>query len=185
MPGEPVFEEVRVAGLLFFLRERQLFFTERRRPGEPVAVARDPPPSGPCDSRLSDSMLSTMGHRKVLVVEDDHLIREAIAEALDQEGFVVVEAANGREALDKLHQGRTSLVLLDLMMPVMDGVAFARALRAQYTEDEIPIVVISADGNPQRAAAVGARGFLAKPFDIDALLDEVASVTAFVPGIPP
>jgi two-component system chemotaxis response regulator CheY len=63
------------------------------------------------------------------------------------------------------------------MMPVMDGVAFSQALRKRPAGAEVPIVVISADGNPQRATAVGAVGYLAKPFDIDALLAQVAGIT--------
>ena len=125
------------------------------------------------------------GRPLVLVVDDDPDILDAVCDILEGEHYRVSRARHGQEALERVAEERPAIVLLDLMMPVMDGVAFARALRAQYTEDEIPIVVISADGNPQRAAAVGARGFLAKPFDIDALLDEVASVTAFLPGIPP
>jgi CheY-like chemotaxis protein len=80
------------------------------------------------------------------------------------------------EALDRVNARRPDLILLDLMMPVMDGLAFAHALRERRLEPEIPIVVISADGNPQKAASVGARGFLAKPFDIDALLAHVATL---------
>ena len=125
------------------------------------------------------------GRPLVLVVDDDPDILDAVCDILEGEHYRVSRARHGQEALERVAEERPAIVLLDLMMPVMDGVAFARALRARYTEDEIPIVVISADGNPQRAAAVGARGFLAKPFDIDALLDEVASVTAFLPGIPP
>lgn len=125
------------------------------------------------------------GRPLVLVVDDDPDILDAVCDILEGEHYRVTRARHGQEALERVAEERPAIVLLDLMMPVMDGVAFARALRAQYTEDEIPIVVISADGNPQRAAAVGARGFLAKPFDIDALLDEVASVTAFAHGIPP
>jgi CheY-like chemotaxis protein len=63
-------------------------------------------------------------------------------------------------------------------MPVMDGLTFARELRRRRVEPEIPVVVVSADGNPQKAASIGARAFLAKPFDIDALL---AHVSEYVP----
>ena len=71
------------------------------------------------------------------------------------------------------------------MMPVMDGVAFAQALRLRPAAHDVPIVVISADGNPQRAAAVGATGYLAKPFDIEALLSQVAGITRAASGAPP
>jgi len=111
----------------------------------------------------------------VLVVDDDPDILEAVCDILEGEGYRVARARNGREALVRVDEERPLLILLDLMMPVMDGPAFAQALHRRE-DHEIPIVVISADGDPQKAAALGARGFLAKPFDIDALLAEVASL---------
>jgi CheY-like chemotaxis protein len=113
----------------------------------------------------------------VLVVDDDPDILDAICDILDGEGYRVARARHGAEALARVAQERPSVILLDLMMPIMDGVAFAQALRTRDVHGSIPIVVISADGNPQKAAAVGARGFLAKPFDIDALLAQVAAMT--------
>ena len=110
----------------------------------------------------------------VLVVDDDPDILEAVSEILEGEGYRVARARHGVEALDRVEAERPDLVLLDLMMPVMDGVGFARALRERG--DAIPTVVISAEGSPNRAQAVGAQGFLAKPFDIDALLSQVAAV---------
>jgi len=121
------------------------------------------------------------GRPLVLVVDDDPDILDAVCDILEGEHYRVARARHGREALDRVAEERPAIVLLDLMMPIMDGVAFAQMLRIQYADHEIPIVVISADGNPQRAASVGARGFLAKPFDIDALLAEVAAVTTSHP----
>ncbi|GEJ58248.1 response regulator [Anaeromyxobacter diazotrophicus] len=112
----------------------------------------------------------------VLVVDDDPDILEAVCDILEGEGYRVARARNGREALGQVEEERPLLILLDLMMPVMDGSAFAQALRGRERDRSIPIVVISADGDPQKAAALGARGFLAKPFDIDALLAEVAAL---------
>jgi two-component system, chemotaxis family, chemotaxis protein CheY len=115
----------------------------------------------------------------VLVVDDDPDILDAICDILRGEGYRVARARHGLEALARVQEERPSVILLDLMMPVMDGLAFAQALRGRDAES-IPIVVISADGNPQKAAAVGARGFLAKPFDIEALLNQVAAMTHVV-----
>jgi CheY-like chemotaxis protein len=112
----------------------------------------------------------------VLVVDDDPDILEAICDILEGERYRVERARNGAEALERLTREWPTLILLDLMMPVMDGLAFAQALRLRGPDAAIPIVVISADGDPRKAALVGARGFLAKPFDVDALLAEVASV---------
>lgn len=118
----------------------------------------------------------------VLVVDDDPDILDAICDILEGEGYRVARARNGLEALDRIEAELPSIVLLDLMMPVMDGVAFAQALRGRGKAGQVPIVVISADGNPQKAAAVGARGYLAKPFDIESLLAQVSHITASAAG---
>jgi CheY-like chemotaxis protein len=122
-----------------------------------------------------------MNRPLVLVVDDDPDILDAVCDILEGEGYRVARARHGLEALERLEAERPSLVLLDLMMPVMDGPAFAAALRQRRMERPVPVVVISADGNPQKAQAVGAQGYLAKPFDIDALLAQVAELA----GRPP
>ena len=113
----------------------------------------------------------------VLVVDDDPDILDAICDILEGEGYRVARARHGAEALERVEAEQPRLILLDLMMPVMDGVTFAQALKERPERGRIPIVVISADGNPQRAASIGAAGYLAKPFDIDALLSQVAQMT--------
>ena len=122
-------------------------------------------------------MTDLNGAPLVLVVDDDPDILDAICDILEGEGYEVARARHGGEALERVEAHRPDLILLDLMMPVMDGLAFAHALHARRPQRDIPIVVISADGNPQKAASIGARGFLAKPFDIEALLSHVASIT--------
>lgn len=114
----------------------------------------------------------------VLVVDDDPDILEAISDILLVDGYRVAQARHGGEALERFAEERPTLVLLDLMMPVMDGVAFAQVLRSRRTRDaRVPILVISADGTPERVAQVGAAGFLPKPFDIDALLSQVSHMS--------
>jgi CheY-like chemotaxis protein len=122
----------------------------------------------------------------VLVVDDDPDILDAICDILESEGYRVSRARHGLEALQRIDAERPAIILLDLMMPVMDGVTFAQRLRDRAEDGtlgaSIPIVVISAEGNPQKAAAVGAAGYLAKPFDIETLLTQVASMTASSSG---
>ena len=110
----------------------------------------------------------------VLVVDDDPDILEAICDILEVEGYRVARARHGGEALTRVEAERPAVILLDLMMPVMDGVTFAAHLHARPAVSDVPIVVISADGNRARAAPVGAAGYLAKPFDVDSLLGHVA-----------
>ncbi|MBK9263689.1 MAG: response regulator [Polyangiaceae bacterium] len=112
----------------------------------------------------------------VLLVEDDEAIRLAIADALLDEGFVVETACNGAEALDHLRR-RSKLpcvVLLDLMMPIMDG----RQFRAEQEKDpvlsQIPVVVLTADASAERKAAeLNAAAGIAKPLRLATLLDHV------------
>ena len=82
--------------------------------------------------------------RPVLVVEDDGSIREIVRRALSQEGLRVLEAANGREALERLEESPPSLILLDLMMPELDGFGFIDELRRREDWSKIPVVVLTA-----------------------------------------
>jgi CheY-like chemotaxis protein len=112
---------------------------------------------------------------RVLVVDDDALIRDTIATALSDEGYAVRVAADGRAALDTLDEWLPDLIVLDLMMPVMDGQAFRAAQRTSNTAADIPVIVLSAAHNVQaRAASIGAVAVFPKPFDLGTLLDAVA-----------
>jgi len=110
--------------------------------------------------------------RHVLVVDDDQDIRELLVSVLSDDGYVAESARNGREALDKLEEWRADVVVLDLMMPIMDGWTFAERLREQRRK--IPIIVISAANDVKRhAQTVGAVDVIPKPFDIDSLLPRI------------
>jgi CheY-like chemotaxis protein len=109
----------------------------------------------------------------ILVVDDDPDILETVSELLEEEHYRVARARNGKEALERVAEEAPALILLDLMMPVMDGFTFATELRKLPAMAKIPILVITAEGNPSRSRQLGAQGFLAKPFDIDTLLDKV------------
>jgi CheY-like chemotaxis protein len=108
----------------------------------------------------------------VLVVEDDPDIRETIAQILDEEGYAVLVAENGQAALSRLAEGpRPRLILLDLMMPIMDGLEFREQQRQDPKYADIPVIIVSADGNArQKATNLGAAGHIRKPVGIDELL---------------
>ncbi len=115
-----------------------------------------------------------MAKRRILVVEDDCTIRETIAELLQEEGYGVTCAGNGVEALAALaHEEAPGLILLDLMMPVMNGWELRDALSHDPRLSRIPVVVVSAGTAADAAASLGADAFLPKPFEITALLDAV------------
>ena len=80
----------------------------------------------------------------MLLVEDDIETREVMARALVKAGWTVSEAANGQEALDVMADLQPRLILLDLMMPVMDGFDFLAKLRAQPEWQQVPVIVITA-----------------------------------------
>src|ERR687885_1579149 len=112
--------------------------------------------------------------RYILVVEDDDAIRGLIADVLRDDGFDVREAANGVDALARLREGQPDLIVLDLMMPVMDGWTFVEECRRSRACDEVPIVVTSAAHDLPHTAELlrsfGVRSCLPKPFDVDGLL---------------
>lgn len=113
----------------------------------------------------------------VLVVEDDADIRDALVEILELEGYAVSAAGHGEEALEQLRAGcKPCVIVLDMMMPVMDGWAFCEEREKDPELASIPLVVVSAVA-PQdpRNAAVRAVDHLPKPIDIDKLLATVGS----------
>jgi CheY-like chemotaxis protein len=112
----------------------------------------------------------------VLVVDDNEDIRESLMGFLEDRGFVATGATNGRDALLKLRGTRAlpCLIILDLMMPVMDGRAFREAQLRDPGLAGIPVVVVSAYKDVSALAeALGVRDHLPKPLDLDALLDLV------------
>lgn len=106
----------------------------------------------------------------ILVVDDDADIRHALGLALELEGYEVAFAANGREAWDWLQAGPPPrLILLDLMMPVMNGADFLRLLRDDARLAPLPVVLVSAFGSIAAAVSEAVQGQLRKPLDLDDL----------------
>ena len=114
----------------------------------------------------------------ILIVEDDDDIREALTQILQLEGYAVREAANGSEALDISAQHPVpSLILLDLMMPVMDGWQFRTEQLKDPALSKVPVVVISADASVhEKVAMFGAATVLPKPISLDRLLRAVEAL---------
>jgi CheY-like chemotaxis protein len=121
----------------------------------------------------------------ILVVEDDTDVREALVEALSEQGYVVASATDGKEALASLRAGaRPGLILLDLMMPRMNGTEFRLAQRRDPDLAHIPVILLSADGAiSEKATALETAGFIRKPIDLGELLGMIERVGGGVRGV--
>ena len=115
----------------------------------------------------------------VLIVDDDEGIRKMLVEMLSLEGYATETANNGREALELLAHGGPRIVLLDLLMPEVDGRGVVERLSANPAERrKHKIILVSATHVLATAADVQAEGRLAKPFTLDDLLSVLEPVTA-------
>ncbi len=116
---------------------------------------------------------------KVLIVDDDPDIRTLYRLVLRQEGLEVIEAENGQEALDKIQAEAPSLVLLDIMMPGMDGYEVCRRLRSDPRTARLPVLMFSAKGTSadrKNGFKVGANGFVVKSAGPRALVTRIRSL---------
>lgn len=110
---------------------------------------------------------------RVLVVDDEPAIRETLSFMLEMEGFEVAQARDGVEALQKVRDFRPLVVLLDLMIPKLDGYRVCQAIKADPTLAGVKVIILTALGqmaDRERALAAGADAYLAKPFDEETLL---------------
>ena len=123
--------------------------------------------------------MTSNGTPHILVVEDDGDIREAVLEVLEDEGFTVTGTTDGAQAMAYLDGSTVSpdLILLDVMMPTMDGFQFRAEQRKNPRHAEIPVIVFTADGHAKAISAeLGAAAVLRKPVKIGALVDVVRRV---------
>lgn len=112
-------------------------------------------------------------HRKsVLIVDDDPDIREILREVFRDQGFEVTTAANGEVAFHALSSVHPDVIVLDIHMPIMDGVAFASAYQSR-PGPHAPIVVFSTAAESQRARAIRPASVISKPCDLDILIETV------------
>ena len=121
------------------------------------------------------------GAHRVLVVDDDDVIRQLITVNLELEGFDVVTAVDGQDALDKVKDADVSVVTLDVMMPRVDGWEAAARLRNDPDTAHIKVVLLSAraqEADLQRGEKIGVDAYLTKPFDPDELIALVRRLAA-------
>jgi excisionase family DNA binding protein len=116
---------------------------------------------------------------RVLLVDDDEKVRELVRVNLEFEGYVVREAGSADEGLTAIEEAKPDLVLLDVMMPHVDGWEMLRRVQERYGAGAIPVVMFSGkldDAAEQEAASHGAQGFIGKPFDLQQLIDQTKMI---------
>jgi DNA-binding response OmpR family regulator len=118
-------------------------------------------------------MMGTKTTSRILVVDDEPQVVWMLQFSLEAEGYETLSARDGRAALDEVREHHPSVVLLDIMMPVMDGWAFLEELQAIPADERPRVIVVSARSSLRdraKAAELGADAFVAKPFNVDDLL---------------
>jgi len=153
------------------LRAMRIIASNREGDGQPPGGT---PPSCATDGD-GDSREPQAQRRRILVIEDDAELREAMQETLALRGHDVVTAGNGRDALQQVRFSRPDLVILDLMLPVMDGWQFRAELKRDPALADMPVVVISGNDSAT-AAAVDADLYITKPIDPQTLLHAIEDV---------
>jgi CheY-like chemotaxis protein len=147
---------------------------------DPASLVRKAPPVAPTAKSVpSRSDRPTVQEpRRILLVEDDFMLRGSLTEFLQGEGYRVESAANGVDALRRLERPpRPSVILLDIMLPYMDGLEFRAVQRATEAIADIPVIVITAVGvRPEVAKELDLRRRLFKPLDLPQLLATLESV---------
>jgi DNA-binding response OmpR family regulator len=122
------------------------------------------------------AMKSKNGKPTILVVDDDASIRELLNQNLQEAGYQVRVAANGREALEQVRREPPDLVILDVMMPEMNGFDVAAVLKNDPQTMDIPILILSIVQDRERGFRLGVDRYLTKPIDTEALLREVGAL---------
>ena len=135
---------------------------------------------------VEDSGPSSTEAKRILVIEDNQATSDLVYEVLSQEGYAVLRAASGEAGMTMMEQERADLVLLDLMLPGIDGFEVCRRLKARWSDGEgqfLPVVMLTARGSNQDVVAgleAGADEYLRKPFEIDELLLRVRAMLRIV-----
>ena len=127
-------------------------------------------------------MMTTPGNFKILLVDDEPNILVPLEFLMTQQGYTVEKATNGQEALSKMTVFRPDLVILDVMMPGIDGFEVARRIRQNENLDNTRIIFLTAKGSQadrRQGYSMGGEVYISKPFDNDELVNTVSEVLEF------
>jgi CheY-like chemotaxis protein len=122
---------------------------------------------------------------KLLLAEDDEFSRDMLVRRLERQGFVMVAAADGHEAVLAARQHRPDLILMDLDMPVLDGRGAIAALKSDPRTFKIPVIVLTAHASAEHvteAVAAGCQAYETKPIVLRRLLERIAEFLGPVPA---
>jgi two-component system cell cycle response regulator DivK len=118
----------------------------------------------------------------ILIVEDEPKNLKLVRDLLQVSGYKTIEATDGKQGIELAKTRKPDLILMDIMMPKMDGLEAARILKADATTRNIPIVALTSyvmKGDKERILQAGCDGYIAKPIDIQELLEKVSE---YLPG---
>lgn len=116
---------------------------------------------------------------KILIVDDEPDIVRTLQDRLEMNDYRIITAGNGREGLDKAISGKPDIVLLDVIMPEMDGLEMLEALRKHPEGKNMAVIMLTARSQPQdiaRAKASGIDDYIVKPFDLSSLLEKIENI---------
>lgn len=134
------------------------------------------PPSQVRRAGTGNEKLHQIKGAKLLLVEDNHINQQIAKETLEQEGFEVAIATDGRDAVQKIRASYFDAVLMDLEMPIMDGYEATRIIRSEPQFDDLPIIAMTAhamNNVRERCLHIGMNGYVTKPIDVDELLENL------------
>jgi K+-sensing histidine kinase KdpD/CheY-like chemotaxis protein len=127
--------------------------------------------------QVAHSQLNIIGQASnILIVDDDDSIRSLLQQELGDAGYTIEEASNGKEALEKVRANRPDLIILDIMMPEMNGFDVAAVLKNDPQTMDIPIIVLSVVQDKARGFRIGVDRYLTKPIDTGLLFNEIGSL---------
>lgn len=116
---------------------------------------------------------------KILIVDDEPDLVQTLQDRLEMNGYSIVTAGNGKEGLQKAIQEKPDIVLLDVIMPVMDGLQMLEALRKHPESKDCAVIMLTARSQQQdivRAKTCGIKDYVVKPFDLSELIEKIGDV---------
>jgi len=117
--------------------------------------------------------------KQILIIEDESHVRQMVARLLTKNDYVVREAVDGLDGLRVLEDYRPDLIIVDVMMPILDGLTFTKALKNRRETRGIPVIFLTAKSDPHsmiEGINVGAKFYVTKPFQIEDILSKVRRV---------